>query len=1178
MFLKRLEIYGFKSFAEKTILEFKPGITAVIGPNGSGKSNVSDCIRWILGEQSLKSLRGAKTEDIIFTGTEARRALGYAEGSIVLDNSDGSLPIDYNEVTITRRLYRNNETGYFINRSSCRLKDIIELFMDTGIGKDGYSIIGQGKIDEILSNKSEDRRKVFEEAAGIVKYKSRKEESEKKLEQTRLNILRINDIISEIETSIDPLREQSEKANKYLNLREELKNKEIGLFLFHIEKFKSQIEEATANIDILETQRVKEDIHIKNLQDEKENLKERIEKIINDIEEIQNKNLEGKQKKEQFSGEIAVLNQKKISNKDNFDRYKADIVNVLEKEESFNKERLERIQKKESISKERDSIQKELDGLEKELLGYTKNLSEKDAGIEEKKNKLSENINLKYELSAEIKAKKSEYENIEKNEINSKSVISNMSREIDDLKKNKTDDEAYFLSLEKDVEELLIKIDKQSKKADKKSDVDSRINSLESLYRINESKIKFIEETEKEKDIYSKTTKALLDAIDKDDNLSKGVCGVLADLISTEKKYEIAIEMALGGTLQNIVTETENEAKKLIKYLRQNNLGRASFLPLSLVRKKEKIEDIKEKGKGTIGVASDLVKTDDKYKDMILSLLGNTVVVESLDDGIILSKDNSYKFKIVTLEGDVINQVGRITGGSTTKRQVSLLGRKREIDKINKSQYNLNEEINKLKSEKEKYIIKQNEEKNKLETLKNEYQKKEIEYETKKQNLLMKKNEIIKREKELEEYKDSLKNTAKEKEENLKAQSVLYQKLNSIENENEALNKFITEELSSSRENKESINNLNTKITDLKISISSYDENIIAIDEFITRVDNDISNCKNDIEIKESLINEIEKDNSNIEKDIINIGKNVEKIEKQIVENDEKTRKLKLERSERQDKETKLEEDILFEQNKFDDIKSKISRLDLKKSKSEFELEQIQNKMWEEYELTPNNVNGIEKAKNISETQKNVDDIKEEIKNLGSINVDAIEQYKETKNRYEFMCNQREDLNNSSEKLKNVINEMIDTMKIKFSEQFSIINKNFGEVFKELFGGGKAELRLEDEKNILESGIEISVQPPGKKLQNMMLLSGGERAFTAIALLFAILEMNPAPFCVLDEIEAALDDVNVYRFAEYLKKFSNRSQFLVITHRKGTMEAADTVYGITMEEKGVSKLLSMSMK
>ena len=364
----------------------------------------------------------------------------------------------------------------------------------------------------------------------------------------------------------------------------------------------------------------------------------------------------------------------------------------------------------------------------------------------------------------------------------------------------------------------------------------------------------------------------------------------------------------------------------------------------------------------------------------------------------------------------------------------------------------------------------------------------------------------------------------------------------------------------------------------MKISISSYDENIIAIDEFITRVDNDISNCKNDIEIKESLINEIEKDNSNIEKDIINIGKNVEKIEKQIVENDEKTRKLKLERSERQDKETKLEEDILFEQNKFDDIKSKISRLDLKKSKSEFELEQIQNKMWEEYELTPNNVNGIEKAKNISETQKNVDDIKEEIKNLGSINVDAIEQYKETKNRYEFMCNQREDLNNSSEKLKNVINEMIDTMKIKFSEQFSIINKNFGEVFKELFGGGKAELRLEDEKNILESGIEISVQPPGKKLQNMMLLSGGERAFTAIALLFAILEMNPAPFCVLDEIEAALDDVNVYRFAEYLKKFSNRSQFLVITHRKGTMEAADTVYGITMEEKGVSKLLSMSMK
>ena len=1178
MFLKRLEIYGFKSFAEKTILEFKPGITAVIGPNGSGKSNVSDCIRWILGEQSLKSLRGAKTEDIIFTGTETRRALGYAEGSIVLDNSDGSLPIDYNEVTITRRLYRNNETGYFINRSSCRLKDIIELFMDTGIGKDGYSIIGQGKIDEILSNKSEDRRKVFEEAAGIVKYKSRKEESEKKLEQTRLNILRINDIISEIETNIDPLKEQSEKANKYLNLREELKNKEIGLFLFHIEKFKAQIEEAIANIDILETQRVKEDIHIKNLQDEKESLKERIEKIINDIEEIQKRTLEGKQKKEQYSGEIAVLNQRKTSNKENFDRYNTDIVNVSEKKEALIKEKTERVRKKDSISKERNTVQKKLDKLEKELLGYTKNLSEKDAGIEEKRNKLNENINLKYELSAEIKAKKTEYETIEKNEINSKSVISDMTREIDDLKKNEINDENEFINLEKDVKDLLVKIDKQSKKTDEKSDVDSRINSLESLYRINESKIKFIEEAEKEKDIYSKTTKSLLDAIDKDENLSKGVCGVLADLISTEKKYEIAIEMALGGTLQNIVTETENEAKKLIFYLRQKNMGRASFLPLSLVRKKDKIADIKGRNKGVVGIASDLVKTDDKYKDMILSLLGNTVVVETLDDGIVFSKDNSYRFKVVTLDGDVINQAGSITGGSTTKRQVSLLGRKREIEEIKKSQEGLSEEIDKLKIEKERFLDKQAEEKNKLETLKNEYQKREIEYETKKQKLQMKKNEIVKHEKDLEEYKDSLKNTAKEKEENLKNQSVLYQKLNGIEAENETLNKSITEELSLSKENREKINSLNTEMTDLKISISSYDENIIAIDEFITRVDSDINNCDKDIEKKESLINEIEGDNLDIEKNIANISKNIEKIEKQNIENDEKTKKLKQERIERQDKEAKLEEDILFEQNKFDEIKNKISRLDLKKSKSEFELEQIQNKMWEEYELTPNNVQGIEKAKNISETQKNVDDIKEEIKNLGSINIDSIKLYKETKDRYEFMCSQREDLNNSSEKLKNVIDEMIDTMKNKFSEQFSIINKNFGEVFRELFGGGKAELRLEDEKNILESGIEISVQPPGKKLQNMMLLSGGERAFTAIALLFAILEMNPAPFCVLDEIEAALDDVNVYRFAEYLKKFSNKSQFLVITHRKGTMEAADTVYGITMEEKGVSKLLSMNMK
>ena len=1181
MYLKRLELQGFKSFADKTVLEFMPGITSVIGPNGSGKSNISDSIRWVLGEQSMKSLRGSKSLDVIFAGTQNRKSLGFAEASLVFDNSDGTLPIEYTEVTVTRKIYRSGETGYYINKTPCRLKDVLELFMDTGIGKDGYSIIGQGKIDEILSNKSEDRRHIFEEAAGIVKYRARKQEAEKKLEHTKLNLLRINDILAEIESNIEPLKVQSEKAKKYLNLREELKSIEIGLFIYNIEKYKKELEEIVKDEEIYNSQCSEEEGKLESIKNLKETLKAEIDEITNNIEQISNLGFESQKEIEMLNSDINVAKTRISNNKENRERLEKEIEEFQERIKELEEEIKQKQEKRLNLKENKEKFEKELKEKEEELEKLTKTLSQKELEIEKNKQQVEENVDRKYNLQSDINTEKINIENGEKREKQIASEIATNISELDSTRLEKEDISKTFYEIEDKRNKILNNQkeinDKKQKAETKIKEYERNITILQNEVRMKETRLKFLIETEKEKEGYIKSVKNLLKDTETNKELGKGMHGVLANIIEVPEEYQTAIEMCLGMSLQNIVTDTEEDAKKLVEHLRKNNLGRASFLPISSVRGK-KLDKIKIKEDGYIGIASDLIKYDKKYQDIIENLLGRTVIVDKMETAIKIAKQNKYAFRIITLEGDVINPSGAITGGSVAKKTVNILGRGREIEKLEKEIKTKNKKIESLEEEKkdfEKSIVDIFEESKNLEK---ELQEIDITYATEKQKLLSIEQNISKLETRISKLKEEKENIKKQKEEsNIKIENTK-KEIERLNKETEEITKVINEYASLNKDNQKYIDDLNFDITNLKISVSSFDESESSIDEIQERINQDIENSRKSIENKKVQIEKLKQDDFNLEKSIEETKEKIEEIKQNVETSGTKIEELKNSRIQKNKKLEEKEKEITEKFNQIEDLKAQIVKVDVKKTKLEEEINNIINKMWEEYETTPNNVEEYKKPENVALTQKQVNSLRKEMRELGSVNLDSIEEYKSLKERYDFMNEQRLDLENTMAKLRKVIQEMTTTMKEQFKKQFEVINKNFSEVFKELFGGGKAELSLEDEDNILDCGINITVQPPGKKLQNMMLLSGGEKAFTAIALLFAILKMNPAPFCVLDEIEAALDDVNVYRFAEYLKKFSKQTQFLVITHRKGTMEAADTVYGVTMEENGISKLLSMKLK
>lgn len=1184
MQLKKIELQGFKSFADKTEIVFLDGITTIVGPNGSGKSNISDSLRWVLGEQSVKSLRGSKMEDVIFSGTQARKKVGFAQVSIYLDNTDSTLPVEYKEVVVTRRVYRTGESNYLINNNECRLKDIQELFMDTGVGKDGYSIISQGKIDEILSTKSEERRHIFEEASGIVKYRTRKEEATKKLANTQTTLARLNDILSEIENIIGPLEKKSETAKKYLMLKDELKIFDVRLFVNLVNDNVVNLNKLNDVINTFEND-IKNELKIsKESEEKKVALKERIQEITLKIEETQEKYFNMQSELEKLSSKIEIKNTEIENGNQNIkrllDEVEEDNNRILLLEEEIEK----RLQKRKSMSDNKKKFEIELEEKQEQLNKIMNTLDKKDIQIDEIKKKIDESNDEKYDLKVDISSIEATIEANEKQIEEKKKIAQKNIFLKDSLNLEKEEISQVLNEKSKELSSINNTIDLNSNiKKEYLLDfekIEKNVSVLKEKIMVGTSKLNYLVNIEKENEGYYKSVKSALEY----SKSNSRVYGTLASLISTKEEYEYAIEIALGGYIQNIVVESENEAKNIISYLKEKSLGRATFLPLTSI--KDIRFDLKSKAskcEGYIAVASELVKYDKKYFKAINLSLGTTVIVDTIDNAIKMSKVLKNSVRIVTLAGELISATGSITGGQTAKSKSGLIGRSEKIA-------NLKESISKDENEYNEIATKMNEIKMKIDSVEsileeNKVKKDEINIELVKYNEKYEHitNEIEKLETTKQNSNLEVETLENEKNSLLQKIEIYNEKIEKIDEENEKNQVVVDEYRRFNKEKSQEMDFLNEDIVNLKISLSSFDETVASIDEMKEKIEQDIGNFKFSIDRKNEQVELLKEEIKNSIKEIEELK---ESIKSQHNSKDEFTKiveKLKSEKNEITVNQEKVEENIIECLKNIEKLKEEKSKVESKKVKFDLEIENIKNKMWEDYELT---ISGCKKMlENIEvdeldtkQISKKAENIRKQIKDLGEVNISAIEEFKTTKERYDFISNQKNDLEETKSKLNNLISNMTSIMKNQFAKQFKIITENFNETFKELFGGGKADLRLSDESNILESGIEIEVQPPGKKLQSMMLLSGGERALTATALLFAILKIKSPPFCILDEIEAALDDVNVHRFAEYIKKYSKKTQFIVITHRKGTMEVASSTYGVTMQEYGISKIVSMKLK
>lgn len=1183
MFLKSIEIKGFKSFADKIELKFKKGVTGVVGPNGSGKSNISDAIRWVLGEQSVKNLRGGKMEDVIFSGTEFRKSVGLAQVSLTLDNSKGELPIDYMDVTIGRRLYRSGESEYFINNISCRLKDIHELFMDTGIGKEGYSIIGQGKIDAILSGKAEDRRALLEEAAGIVKFKTRRDDAQKKIDLTEQNLIRINDILLTYEERLEPLRIDNEKAKEFLELSSKLKDLEVSLIVKKI----AVIEE--------------------NILNQNSNLK-RIEKDLSEL-----KKDEASIKEELIKNE-SLLEESAIKNKYKTDEYYKlkEVVQSLQAEIGITKERLENSkmtieidtesiknldQKIEDFKREKNKSEDSL----KENENYEKKLKHEISLLEEESNLCnSELSNLKSQVSIlrkdaiEILRSQSKFRNDK----------SKVELEINSLKEKRQQLNNYckdyynLLSKNRSIRLMIAK--------EKENFIDSS-NELETSIKDNRSKVLFVKRALNDNEIkvkdinkniskleanknalinlesnyegYNKSVKALMMRMQKGDMHGHiDNFWVLGDIIRVNPKYQSAIEISLGAGLSNMVTNTQHEAKYLIEYLKKNNLGRATFLPLNIIQGKS-IDLNKEitSIKGYIGIASEVIDFDDKFKNAIEYVLGRTIISEDMESALDIAKKINYKNKIVTLQGEVINTGGALTGGSLYYKNTNIIGRKNEIEKLKIEILELNILFKKVNDELDSYEedyknleehylkLRENIHYNNVEVAKIDEKIVAIDSEKERLN-----KSIFKSKQEIVLIEENIGNKNKELEENIKQILSLDKKEKQCGDRISFLEKETIKREEGSKVKKE-------YILDLKIKKAQVDEFILNMLKEVERVYNNLKELESAIlEKKSSILSK--------EQTIIKSNEDIKSLTKKIKENkflidslDEDFQGYEIESIKMKKNITNLKSQIeqlqLFIQKK-EEGKNKVN---ISKTRIDIEKENLYEGLNNEFNISF--IEALDIAKEIKDeglAKQEVITIKKEISKLGTINLGSIDEYKDIKEKYTFMNSQKEDLNNARIELKEVIDDMTSKMKDVFSSNFKVLKENFNNTFKELFKGGNADLIL-GEGDELTANIDINVQPPGKKLQNINLMSGGEKVLSAIALLFAILKMKPTPFCILDEIEAALDDANVYKYAEFLKKFSSDIQFIVITHRKGTMESADMLYGVTMEEKGISKIVSVDL-
>ncbi len=1183
MHLKTLEVRGFKSFADKTLIEFNEGITCVVGPNGSGKSNISDSVKWVLGEQSVKNLRGSKMQDVIFAGTQYRKPVGLAQVSLTLDNSDSTLQMDYDEVKVTRKLFRSGDSEYYINNTKCRLRDVHELFMDTGIGKEGYSIIGQGKIEAILSGKPEDRRSLLEEAAGIVKFKARKSEAERKLENTLKNLQRINDIFSTYEDRLEPLEKESAKAKQFLAFSEELEYKEINILIYSIDEIQSKISLFKEKIEKIESE-------ITITMSEKDKLKNELNNFNNDIEILEKeKNLD---KENYFNKKTKIQNienEKKILNEKIKNSH--EIINNLTNEID------EQLEKGTVLITELSKLEKELLELNKQKKDtdeLVQKLSSKIHKLDFKFNSNEEDLNFNKEKIVNLISMASNYKNdlkiIDNNIFNEEDKLNRQKQIIENhkisIEINKSEILKYSVEID-DCKKQIVELQKQLK--DRKKQINDKNNELRengrqyekivSIFNKNDANLKFLIDLEKKHEGYNRATKVLMQHIqEKKIFIKEYGCSILGDIIEVDKSLELAIEIALGGNISNIITENDQVAKVLIDYLRDNKLGRATFLPLNTI--KGSVINVSEETKrmdGYLGIASKIIKFNPKYERAINYVLGRTIIVDKMDNALIIAKRNNFKLRIVTLSGEVINSGGSLTGGSSFSKNLNIMSRKRKIQEL-KTELKCNDSsLKSLKSNSEKInLIIKNLEKTSLEingkiNEKNISMSKVIEkIESIKNDNNKITNEVAVTKKELEEINKIIeKNQNKSK--NIKIKN------GEIEEEIILCKKTIEKAEISMQE-------INSNLSQDRLLLGNKRVEQARINEIINGKNNDFNRIKREINecdsFKKLKVEKVKK----LQQEIFIIKENIEKNDSLIDINVKEINKLDHELLIKDEQKLKIKEKTNLLASQYDNINDTLDKNEKNKqkliinlTKNETALEAKYIKLNDEMALTYAEALEFKDVDaDLNQFSSDIARCKNNIKNLGIVNVAAIEEFKELKEKHTFLKDQKNDLLSAKEEIESIIGDMTKEMKILFKDNFAKLRESFNQTFKELFKGGNADLILGDGDE-LDANIEINVQPPGKKLQNLNLMSGGEKGLAAIALLFAIQKMKPSPFCILDEIEAALDDANVARFAEFLTRFSINTQFIIITHRKGTMEAGNALYGITMEEKGVSKVVSVDL-
>ena len=1179
MYLKSIEIHGFKSFANKIVFQFHNGITGIVGPNGSGKSNVADAVRWVLGEQRIKQLRGASMQDVIFSGTELRKPLGYAYVAITLDNSDHQLAIDYNEVTVARRIYRSGESEYLLNGTPCRLKDVNELFYDTGIGKEGYSIIGQGQIDKILSGKPEERRELFDEAAGIVKFKRRKLAAQKKLEDEQQNLVRVNDILSELEKQIGPLEKQSETAKIYLKKKEELKTLDVNMFLLENQRLQEQLKDAQEKYDI-----ASEDLE--NTSKQYESIKEEYEKIegqITLLDETIEKNrsaltdtsmLRGK-----LEGEINVLKEQIHSARNNEEHLKQRREAVLNEIAAKNQEKEGILSDKGQIDEQVAEIEKKRDEAKAALTAVQSCIEELNNQIEGGKNAIIEALNAR----ATIKSKLGRYDTMtEQVNIRKAELTSRILRMKSDEAQQEETLKALNDEFEKINEEIRTLNDAVESKEEKLTllretlaDKDKKLRDTQVSYHQEKSRLEALSNLTERYEGYGGSVKKVMERKEQE----KGIVGVVADIIKVDKKYETAIETALGGNIQNIVTDDEETAKRMIGYLKQTKAGRATFLPLTSITHPQEFknpESLKEKG--VLGMADELVHVDEKYRNVAKAMLGRIVVVDQVDNAVRIARKFDYGIRMVTLEGELLVPGGAISGGAF-KNNSNLLGRRREMEEMEARVKKYLKEVDTLLQEIEDTKAERNKLRLSLEEDKASLQKKFIEQNTARLNVIKAKE----RKEEASESSLELKNEEREIESQIQEIRLSKEEISRELQDSETLEKqtegkikecqvLLDEKRSEESENLAGVNALEVEVEKMLQQQGFHQQNVDRINAELERSKSELS------EIEEGLLG----NTGDIEQKENNIRQIEETIQASHTSQSDTEKQL-------QEDITKKEELSAKQKNFFKDreaLSEKMAGLDKEVYHLNAQREKLQdmtesqiNYMWDEYEITLSDAAGMrnEELNDLPAMKRDISALKDQIKKLGDVNVNAIEDYKNLMERYSFLKTQHDDLIEAEKTLEGIITELDTAMRKQFHEKFGEISREFDKVFKEMFGGGKGTLELMEDEDILEAGIRIIAQPPGKKLQNMMQLSGGEKALTAIALLFAIQNLKPSPFCLLDEIEAALDESNVSRFAKYLHKLTRHTQFIVITHRRGTMEQVDRLYGITMQEKGVSTLVSVNL-